>query len=105
MDQTRRSANRWAPEQRRVEFKLNALIREELGIADWELRFAEMELSEELTEAQVARIYASIGALTADEIRHQLGLLPLGEEKTEAREAEKENLAAETSRPLADVGG
>jgi PBSX family phage portal protein len=67
------------PEQRRVEFKLNGMIRDELGISDWEFRFREMDLTEAMAEAQVAQIYASIGALTADEIRDRLGLLPLKE--------------------------
>jgi PBSX family phage portal protein len=92
------------PEQRRVEFKLNALIREELGIADWELRFAEMELSEELTEAQVARIYASIGALTADEIRHQLGLLPLGEEKTDSTDGAQSAQSSADTPQVEEMG-
>lgn len=74
------------PEQRRVEFKLNAMLRDELGISDWEFRFREMDLTEAMAEAQVSQIYASIGALTADEIRNRLGLLPLGAAEDEGSE-------------------
>ncbi len=68
------------PEQRRVEFKINSMIRNELGINDWEFRFREMDLSEELQEAEVARIYADIGAWSVNEIRAQQGLLPVAED-------------------------
>ncbi|MGD9495699.1 MAG: phage portal protein [Armatimonadota bacterium] len=66
------------PEQRRIEFQINRMIREQMGIADWEFRFREMDLSEELTQAQVAKIYAEIGVWSPDEIRAQQGLQPLG---------------------------
>lgn len=68
------------PEQRRVEFKINSMIRNEIGISDWEFRFREMDLSEELQEAEIARIYADIGAWSVNEIRAQQGLLPAVEE-------------------------
>jgi len=67
------------PEQRRIEFQLNRLIREEMGIGDWEFRFREMDLSEEMQQAEVARVYADIGVWTADEIRARQGLQPLGD--------------------------
>jgi PBSX family phage portal protein len=66
------------PEQRRVEYRLNRLIAEQLGIGDWAFRFSELDLSEAKEEAEVAALYAGIGALTADEIRGKLGLAPLG---------------------------
>lgn len=65
------------PEQRRVEFRLNRVIREQMGISDWDFRFREMDLSEELKEAQVAEIYERMGAWTVDEIRGHQGLQPL----------------------------
>lgn len=65
------------PEQRRIEFQLNRLIREQIGIEGWEFRFREMDLTEELQQAQIARIYAGIGVWTADEIRARQGLGPL----------------------------
>lgn len=68
------------PEQRRIEFQINRLIREQIGIGDWEFRFREMDLTEELQQAEVARIYAEIGAWTPDEIRARQGLEGLGEE-------------------------
>jgi len=65
------------PEQRRIEFQMNRMIREQMGIRDWEFRFREMDLSEELQQAEVARIYADIGVWTANEIRAKQGLEPL----------------------------
>jgi len=65
------------PEQRRIEFQLNRLISEQMGIGEWEFRFKEMDLTEELQQAEVARIYADIGAWTPDEIRAKQGMQPL----------------------------
>ena len=62
------------PEQRRVEYQINQMIRRELGISDWEFAFREMDLSEALQEAEVAQIYHEIGAWTTDEIRAKQGL-------------------------------
>ncbi len=67
------------PEQRRIEFQLNRLIREEIGIGDWQFSFKEMDLTEELQEAEVAKIYADIGVWTADEIRAKQGLAPVSD--------------------------
>jgi len=64
------------PEQRRLEYKLNRLIREQLGIGDWLFQFRELDLSEAREEAEVAAIYADIGVLSAEEIRGRLGLVP-----------------------------
>jgi len=73
------------PEQRRIEYKFNTLIREQLGIGDWEFRFREMDLGEEREQAEIAKIYREIGAWTVDEIRSKLGLAPRrdGEEDKE----------------------
>ena len=68
------------PEQRRVEFQINRMIHEQMGIADWQFRFREMDLCEELQQAQVAEIYAGIGVWTQNEIRAQQGLAPLEED-------------------------
>lgn len=62
------------PEQRRVEYRLNRLIREQLGIGDWIFQFREMDLTEAREEAEVAAIYAKIGVLNPEEIRGRLGL-------------------------------
>ncbi|MEA3401158.1 MAG: phage portal protein [Armatimonadota bacterium] len=67
------------PEQRRVEFQMNRMIREQMGIEDWEFRFREMDLSEELQQAEIAKIYVDIGVWTADEVRARQGLQPLAE--------------------------
>jgi PBSX family phage portal protein len=63
------------PEQRRVEFKVNRLIREQMGIGDWQFQFDEMDLSEEREQAEVAAIYADLGVLSVEEIRGRLGLV------------------------------
>jgi len=62
------------PEQRRIEYKMNRLIREQLGIGDWLFQFKEMDLTEAREEAEVSAIYADIGVLSAEEIRGRLGL-------------------------------
>ncbi|MBU0608384.1 MAG: phage portal protein [Armatimonadetes bacterium] len=62
------------PEQRRIEYKMNRLIREQLGIGDWQFAFREMDLTEAREEAEVSAIYADIGVLSAEEIRGKLGL-------------------------------
>ena len=65
------------PEQRRVEFQLNRMIREQVGIGDWRFAFREMDLAEEREQAEVAKLYAEMNVWTADEIRAQQGLGPL----------------------------
>ncbi len=65
------------PEQRRVEFRINQMIRDQIGVSDWQFRFREMDLTEELQQAEIARIYAEIGVWTPDEIRAKQGLEPL----------------------------
>lgn len=69
------------PEQRRVEYRINQMIRTELGVGDWEFTFREMDLSEALQEAEVAKIYHDIGAWTADEIRAQQGMRAIESEE------------------------
>jgi len=65
------------PEQRRIEFQINRMIREQIGIGDWKFAFREMDLSEEREQAEVAKLYADMGVWTADEIRARQGLQPL----------------------------
>jgi PBSX family phage portal protein len=62
------------PEQHRIEYRLNRLIREQMGVGDWRFEFLEMDLSEALQEAQIAQIYTQIGAWTPEEIRARQGL-------------------------------
>ena len=62
------------PEQRRIEYRLNRMIREQMGVGDWRFEFVEMDLSEAMQEAQIAAIYAKIGAWTPEEIRGRVGL-------------------------------
>ncbi len=76
------------PEQRRVEFRINSMIRNEMGIGDWQFRFREMDLTEALQEAEVARIYSEIGAWTVNEIRAQQGLLPLERDDSDQDDSE-----------------
>ena len=45
-----------------------------MGIGDWRFRFEEMDLSEAREEAEIAEIYAGIGAWTVEEIRARQGL-------------------------------
>ncbi len=67
------------PEQRRIEYQINRMIREQMGIGDWEFTFREADLGEEREHAEIARIYADLGAWTVDEIRQRQGLQPLAE--------------------------
>jgi HK97 family phage portal protein len=62
------------PEQRRIEYRLNRLIGEQMGVGDYRFEFQEMDLTEALQEAQIAQIYTTIGAWTPDEIRARQGL-------------------------------
>ncbi|HEY3398193.1 MAG TPA: phage portal protein [Armatimonadota bacterium] len=62
------------PEQRRLEYRLNRMISEQMGISDWRFRFEEMDLSEAREEAEIAQIYHGIGAWTVEEIRARQGL-------------------------------
>ncbi len=73
------------PEQRRIEFQINRLIREQMGIGDWRFSFRETDLSEEREQAEVAKLYTEMNVWTSDEIRAQQGLAPLqaaGEESS-----------------------
>jgi PBSX family phage portal protein len=69
------------PEQRRIEYRLNRMIREQMGIGDWRFRFEEMDLSEAREEAEIARIYSEIGAWTVEEIRGRQGLSAAAEQQ------------------------
>jgi capsid portal protein len=62
------------PEQRRIEFRINQMIREQMGIEDWQFDFREMDLTEELQQAEIAKIYKEIGVWTPEEIRAKQGL-------------------------------
>ena len=62
------------PEQRRIEYRVNRMIRGEMGIGDWRFRFEEMDLAEAREEAEIARIYSEIGAWSVEEIRGRQGL-------------------------------
>ena len=65
------------PEQRRIEYQINRMIREQLGIGNWEYQFREADLGEEREQAEIARIYAELGVWTVNEIRQQQGLAAL----------------------------
>ena len=65
------------PEQRRIEHRLNRILSSDLGVRGWEFRFVEMDLEEERDQAEIARVYAGIGAWSVDEIRARQGLSPL----------------------------
>ena len=66
------------PEQHRIEYRLNRLIRQQLGLGDWRFEFLEMDLSEAKEEAEIAQIYSQIGAWTVEEIRGRQGLSATG---------------------------
>ncbi|MCK4322907.1 MAG: phage portal protein [Armatimonadetes bacterium] len=76
------------PEQRRIEYQINRMIREQMGIGDWEFRFRQADLGEEREEAEIARIYADLGVWTVDEIRQQQGLEPLVESEEQNEDSE-----------------
>ena len=57
------------PEQRRIEHRLNELIRGQMGICDWQLQLQESDLEGELERAEIARIYTEIGAWTAEDVK------------------------------------
>ncbi|MCD6360832.1 MAG: phage portal protein, partial [Armatimonadetes bacterium] len=61
------------PEQRRIEYQINRMIRDEMGIGDWRFEFREMDLSEEREQAEVAKLYADMKVWTPDEIRARQG--------------------------------
>ena len=62
------------PEQRRIEHRFNELIRDQLGIGDWELQLQESDLAGELERAEIARIYTEIGAWTAEDVKATLNV-------------------------------
>jgi PBSX family phage portal protein len=64
------------PEQRRIEYQVNRVIREEMGVSGWEFRFREMDLGEEREQAEIARLYTEMGVWDADEVRTKQGLTP-----------------------------
>ena len=61
------------PEQRRIEHRFNRMLREQMGIGDWQFQLQEMDLTQALQEAQIAQIYAGIGVWTAEEIKARQG--------------------------------
>ncbi len=62
------------PEQRRIEFRINRMLREQMGISTWRFEFVEMDLSEAKEDAEIAQIYAGIGVWTPEEIRAKMGM-------------------------------
>lgn len=65
------------PEQRRIEYQMTKMIRDEMGVLGWEFRFREMDLGEEREQAEIARIYAEMGVWDVNEIRAKQGLKPV----------------------------
>lgn len=65
------------PEQRRIEQRINRMLAKDLGVPGWEFRFVEMDLDEEREQAEIARVYAEIGAWDVNEIRARQGLGPV----------------------------
>ncbi len=65
------------PQQRAIEYRINKLLRRDLGVSGWEFRFREMDLGEERQQAEIAQIYGDLGVWDVDEIRAQLGLAPV----------------------------
>jgi PBSX family phage portal protein len=62
------------PEQRRIEYQLNKLVREDLGVTGWEFRFREMDLGEEREQAEIAKLYTEMGVWDPAEVRARQGL-------------------------------
>jgi PBSX family phage portal protein len=57
------------PEQRRLEHRLNEMIRDQIGIDGWQFRLEESDLESDLEKAEIAKIYTQIGVWTAEEAR------------------------------------
>jgi PBSX family phage portal protein len=71
------------PSQEVLEYRINDfLIKTGFGISDWRLKFSQIDITDELTDAKVNEIYVKAGVKSVNQVRGELGLEPVtgGEE-------------------------
>ncbi|HHN46939.1 MAG TPA: phage portal protein [Planctomycetes bacterium] len=66
------------PKQSRLEYRINNfLIKRGFGIEDWEIRFKEIDVTDEAKVAEIVQKLVKLGVLTINEGRRQMGQKPL----------------------------
>jgi|GEM_PF-474871 len=65
------------PKQTRLEYRINNfLIKRGFGIHDWEIRFREIDVTDEAKVAEIVQRLVHLGVLTINEGRHEMGYKP-----------------------------
>ena len=65
------------PKQTRLEYRINNfLIKRGFGIDDWEIRFREIDVTDEAKVAEIVQRLVHLGVLTINEGRHEMGYKP-----------------------------
>jgi PBSX family phage portal protein len=65
------------PKQTRLEYRINNfLIKRGFGIRDWEIRFREIDVTDEAKVAEIVQKLVHLGVLTINEGRHEMGYKP-----------------------------
>jgi hypothetical protein len=66
------------PKQRRLEYRINSfLIKRGFGIHDWELRFKEIDVTDETKVAGIVNKLVRLGVMTINDARRALNQKPL----------------------------
>ncbi|GEM_PF-780360 len=66
------------PKQSRLEYRINNfLIKKGFGIEDWEIRFKEIDVTDEEKVAEIVQKLVKLGVLTINEGRREMGQKPL----------------------------
>ncbi|TET34829.1 MAG: phage portal protein [Planctomycetota bacterium] len=66
------------PKQTRLEYRINNfLVKRGFGFQDWELRFKEIDVTDEAKVAEIIQKLVKLGVLTINEGRRQMGQKPL----------------------------
>jgi PBSX family phage portal protein len=66
------------PKQTRLEYRINNfLVKRGFGIEDWELRFKEIDVTDEAKVAEIIQKLVKLGVLTINEGRREMGQKPL----------------------------
>ena len=66
------------PKQTRLEYRINNfLIKRGFGIDDWELRFKEIDVTDEAKVAEIVNKLVRLGVVTINEARRAMGQKPL----------------------------
>lgn len=73
----------------------------------WKLDFKEMSVADKSVDAQVHNVYATLGVMTINEIRMQLGMKPLpeGDKAPEPKKGTEGNAAAQNAQLLQAAAG